>query len=206
MDFWRYLVDTYGYNEPIIGAEISFQSYSSSWIAKNLKQLCDEGKLERFERGVYYIPTDTLLGKSRLDPQKVIVRKYINDGTNTIGYYSGIAFMNMLGLTTQMPNTLDVYTNNEPTKVREVPVGTQKVVLRRSRAEINNDNVAVMSFLELMNYTDASFYDSDRKRIVTEFILSHGITRSDISVYAPVFPDKAMRTLVESEVIYNVAQ
>lgn len=204
MEFFDYLVKTYGYNEAIMLDEISFADYSVSWIKKSLGQLCKECKIIRFEKGVYYIPTDTLLGKSKLDPKKVIIKKYINDGNDKIGYFSGMTFINMLGLSTQMSNTLEIYTNNEPSRVREVPMGNQKVLLRRSRTEINSENSAVMSFLELMNFTDASFYDDDKKKIIKKFIKENGITRKSISEYSPYFPDKTMRTLVESEVIYDV--
>lgn len=127
--------------------------------------------LVRFEKGIYYIPTDTLLGKSKLDSQKVIAKKYINTVEDTIGYYSGITFLNMLGLSAQMPNALEIYTNNEPSRVRKVPVGNQKVILRRSRTYINSENAATMSFLELMNFTDASFYDCEKRKILSDFII-----------------------------------
>ena len=205
MEFFDYLVKTYGYNEPILSGELSFETYSAPWIKKMLKKFCDEGRLIRFEKGVYYIPTDTPLGKSRLDPRKVIAKKYINDGNGVIGYFSGVTFLNMQGLSTQVPNILEIYTNKEPAKVREVPVGTQKVLLRRARTEITSGNVATMSFLELMNFTDGGFYDEDKRRIVAEYIRKNGVTRKSIARYAPYFPDKAMRTLVESEVIYDVA-
>lgn len=204
MEFFDYLIKTYGYNEAIMLNEISFGGYSVPWIKKSLSKFCDEGKMIRFEKGVYYIPTDTLLGKSKLDPKKVIIKKYVDDGNAKIGYFSGMAFINMLGLSTQMPNTLEIYTNNEPSRVREVLVGNQKVLLRRSRTQINNENSAVMSFLELMNFTDATFYNDDKKKIVKNFIKENGITRKSISKYSPYFPDKTMRTLVESEVIYDV--
>lgn len=206
MEFFEYLVDTYGYNEVIMSNEISFNGYSVPWIKKALARLCDEEKIVRFEKGIYYIPTDTLLGKSKIDPQKVIRKKYINDGNGTIGYFSGITFMNMLGLSTQMPNKLEIYTNNESSRVREVAIGKQKVLLRRSRAEITSENAATMSLLELMNFTDATFFDDDRKKIVAEFIEKSKITRKSISSNSAYFPDKAMRTLVESEVIYNITQ
>ena len=205
MEFFDYLVKTYGYNEPILSGELSFETYFAPWIKKMLKKFCDEGRLIRFVKGVYYIPTDTPLGKSRLDPRKVIAKKYINDGNGVIGYFSGVTFLNMQGLSTQVPNILEIYTNKEQAKVREVPVGTQKVLLRRARTEITSGNVATMSFLELMNFTDGGFYDEDKRRIVAEYIRKNGVTRKSIARYAPYFPDKAMRTLVESEVIYDVA-
>lgn len=206
MEFFDYLVRVYGYNEVILSNEIYYDGYSVSWIKKMLKKLCDEEKIIRFEKGVYYIPTDTPLGKSRLDPKKVIIKKYINDGNKIIGYFSGMTFMNMLGLSAQMPNMMEIYTNNEPSRVREVPIGSQRVLLRRSRTAINSSNAATLSFLELMNFTDAGFYDAEKKKIIAAFIDKNGITRKSVSIYSPYFPDKAMRTLVESEVIYDVTR
>lgn len=136
--------------------------------------------------------------------KKVIVRKYIDDGNDKIGYFSGMTLLNMLGLSTQMPNTLEISTNKASSSVRKAMVGNQKVILRRSRAKVNSDNYAVMSFLELMNFTDASFYDEYKKKIMKAFIKENGINRKAISKYAPCFPDKTMRTLVESEIIYDV--
>ena len=206
MEFFDCLLDTYGRNEAILSHEIAFQGYSAPWIKKALKNLCDEGKVVRFQRGVYYIPEDTPLGRGRLDPRKVIAKKYICDGSGIIGYFSGLTFLNMLGLSSQMPNVLELYTNKEPSRVREVPVGSQRVLLRRARTAIDSDNAATLSFLELMNFTDAAFYDAGKKKTVAAYIEDNGITRSSIAKYAPCFPDRAMRTLVESGVVYDVAR
>lgn len=206
MELYNYLVEKYGYNEAILLKEIGFNDYSLSWIKKTVAGLCEEGKLLRFEKGVYYIPTETILGKSKLDPRKVIVKKYINNGNNIIGYFSGVTFMNMLGLSAQMPNRMELYTNIECSKVREVPIGSWKILLRRARAKVTTDNAATMSLLELMNFTNSSFYDDEKRKIVADYIEKNYITRTSVSKYAPYFPDKAMRTLVESEIVYEIAR
>ena len=51
----------------------------ASLVDELINVLCEEEKLIRFEKGIYYIPTDTVLGKSVLNPRKVIEKKYIND-------------------------------------------------------------------------------------------------------------------------------
>ena len=112
----------------------------------------------------------------------------------------------MLGLSTQMPNKLEIYTNHETANIREVTVGGKDVILRRARTDITRQNASVLSFLELMNYTDADFYDTEKVKIITDFIKEQKITRSQITKYAPYYPDKALRTLVESGIIYHVAQ
>lgn len=206
MTLYDSLLQTYGTNEPIFSSEISFEDYSRPWISKQLAQLCEDGKLIRYEKGVYYIPTNTMFGKSLLNPRKVIERKYISNNGNIIGYYSGLTLQNQLRLTTQMSNIIEIYTNNEPTRVRDVLVGKQKVQLRRSRTTITSDNVAILAFLELMNILDPALLDNEKKTILISYIADRQIKRKDITMYAPFFPDKAMRTLIESEVIYSVAQ
>lgn len=205
MEFYDYLLEKFGVNEPIMSNEIVFEEYSKPWIYKQLNVLVNEGKLMRFEKGVYYIPTDTVFGKSLLNPRKVIEKKYISDGNETVGYYSGVTFQNQLRLTTQMSNVIEIYTNNEPSRVRDVFVGNQRVILRRARTKITDSNVAVLSFLELMNDTSPAFIDEERKQLIQNYIENNGITRKKITEYAPVFPDKVMRNLIESEVIYSVA-
>ncbi len=206
MEFYEYLLNTYGYNEPIFYNEINFKNYSRPWLQKELNSLCEQEKLMRFEKGIYYITSVTMLGISRMDAKKVINKKYIDNGRDIIGYYSGVTFLNMLGLSTQMPNVSEIYTNNENSRVREIPIGSQRVILRKAREKVSRENVAVLSFLELMNFTDAAFYDDERKEIVKRYISDNGINKNSILKYAPSFPDKAMRTLVESGVIFNVTQ
>lgn len=123
-----------------------------------------------------------------------------------MGYYSGITFQNQLRLSTQMSNVIELYTNNETTRVRDVYVGKQKVLLRRARTKITAANADVLSFLELMNDLNLDVLDDEKKAILAQFIAEQNITRKGITTYAPFFPDKALRTLVESEVIYSVAR
>lgn len=205
MDLYNYLLKKYGYNEPIFTQEIAYKEYSKPWLYKELNRLCDEGALIRYDKGVYYIPKQTALGPSLLDPRKVIRKKYVQAGDTAVGYYSGNTLLNLLELSTQMPNSIEIFTNNEKSKVREIRIGNQSVVLRRARTPVTNENAAVLQFLELMNFTDAAFYNRDRRAIVDRFIKEKGITRDKVTAYAPVFPDRVMRNLIESEVVYSVA-
>lgn len=207
MSLFDQLLCEFGYNEPIFIPDIKYKQYSRPWINKELQQLCREGAIKRFEKAVYYIPTQTPLGDSLLDPRKVIDRKYVRSKGEPVGYYAGVTLLNMTGLSTQMPNVIEICSNNEKAKVREVTVGKQKVRVRRPRAQVCADNIAVLRFLELMTIVPASFLKEENKiRIVTKYIADNRITRGAIMKYSSVFPDKATKTLVESGVIFSVTQ
>lgn len=206
MSLYENLVQRFGYNEPIMTTEINYKSYSRPWIYKEMNRLCESGNVVHYDKGVYYIPTQTALGQSLLNPLRVIEKKYLSENGKAIGYFSGISLLNKMGISTQVPSTLEIYTNKETSQVREVKVGRQRVVLRKARTKINSQNVAVLSFLEMMNGVSPSYFNDERRKTVREYIRQNRITRKDITKYAPYFPDKVMRNLIESEVIYDVTQ
>ena len=147
-----------------------------------------------------------MFGNSVMNPRKVIEKKYIQSKQDVFGYYSGCYLLNQLGLTNQMPNLIEIYTNNESSKARDILVGTQTVRLKKARTKITAENARVLVLMEIMNIIDLQAFNQEKRRVIIEYILKNKISRRDISMYAPVFPDKAMRALIESEVIYSVAQ
>lgn len=143
----EYLEKTYGYNEPILISEIKLESLNDNALRQYFKRMVKSGDLIRFDTGVYYLSKDSrLLEKPYLDPIKVITRKYIENGTETYGYFSGAYFSNQLGLTTQMPAVIEVVTDKEATKGRTVTVGRQNVRLRRPAMQITKENACSCNF------------------------------------------------------------
>lgn len=204
MALYDYLLEQYGFNEPILTTEIQYRDYSKPWLYKEINRLVKDGKLMKFDKGICYITKDTPFGKSILNPNKVIEKKYINDGSGVIGYYSGISFLNMIGMSSQVANRIEIYTNKETSKFREVSVGRQRVILRRARVNITEKNAPVLSLLEMMNFVSPEFFGDDEKRLAAEYVERNNIVQGDITKYAPFFPDKALKTFVESEVVYKI--
>ncbi|MBQ8296941.1 MAG: hypothetical protein IJX77_04080 [Ruminococcus sp.] len=201
---YQYLIETFGYNEPIFTSDVQYKEYSKIWVAKELTRLCETGQLIRYERGIYYIPQTTPFGNSVLNPNKVIERKYLTENGERIGFYTGITAFQRIGLSTQMPNVPEIQTNNENSKLRRVKVGSQEVILRKARVKITNRNSSVLQFLEMMNSAAAGYFDEERKEILRNWMQKMNITRQLVTEYAPFFPDRVMRNLVESGVIYYV--
>ncbi len=206
MTLYDVLLERYGYNEPILTSEIQFNNYSKPWIYKELKRLCEMEQIKRFEKGVYYIPKKSPFGASLLNPGKVVEKKFIKGNDETFGYYAGYYLLNLMGLSTQVPNIIEIYSNNESSKVRDIKVGAQNVRVRKPRVNINKENAPVLVFLELMNVIDVGSLDEEKKSIITKYIADYNISRKDITKYSPAYPDKVVRAMIESEVIYSVTQ
>ena len=62
----------------------------------------------------------------------------------------GCLFANQLGLTTQVPGVYEVYTNKATTEYRETKLANLRVILRKPYCEINERNMAILQFLDLI--------------------------------------------------------
>jgi len=198
MSLLDYLKENFGVNEPILFNEIKFKNYSKPWLKKDLNKLCKFKQIIRFDKGIYYVPTKNDLGLSTLDPYKVIEKKYIKNNESTFGYYSGRCFMNQMGLSTQVPSVIEIYTNNEKSKKRTVKVGWLKVIIRRSRTLINSQNVATLCLMELLNIINvAELNKKENIEIIKTYIKTNNITISNIKNYVDIFPSLVSKKIIE---------
>ena len=206
MTLYETLLNCFGYNEPFKTSEINFEDYSKEKICIEMTKLCKKGKVVRFETGIYYIPKTNKFGTVIFNQSKIVDKKYIKDGEQVFGYYSGTELEYRLGLTKVKPNTIVIYTNGETTRMRRVMVGSQRIILRKPRTKIDKFNASILCFLELMNGIDVETLDEYKRKLISDYIAENRITQRQITKYIPYFPDKTCRNLIESEVIYRVPQ
>ena len=155
--------------------------------------------------GVYYIPEKMPWGDSVLSAKKIIDRRFISNGKEVYGYIAGLSLLNKAGLTTQIPNIIEIVTNNESTRVRDVKVGNQRVRARRARTNVTKENAMTLQLLDLMNTIKPASMDETEKLMCTKYIKNTDVTKDSILQYAGIFPAKAMRNMVESGAIYELA-
>jgi len=93
--------------------------FSRAYVFRLLKEAASKGELLKFEKGVYYVPTSTMYGKSNLALEQVISKKYIKDKDDVFGIYSGLMLKYNFSMTNQVPMTIEIITNNESTPIRE---------------------------------------------------------------------------------------
>jgi hypothetical protein len=204
MTFSVALKNKYGYNEPIYVNDITFKDYSRVWIFKELQKLVASNEIKRFDAGVYYFPTKMLFGDSLLDPAKVVRKRFIDNGDDVYGYLAGATLLNMTGVSTQVPNLVELVTNNESTRVRDIRVGSQKVRARRARTTVTKVNCKSLQLLDLMNSIIPGNLDETEQFMLKNFARSLDVSKDQILQYAGYFPSKAVRNLYESGVCYDL--
>lgn len=201
---YEYLIKSYQPNEPIFLCDIDLP-VSNGNLRKMMKDLCDVGKIKRFDIGIYYLPKQSRLkGGVPLSVDTVAKYKYVCRNGNIEGYYSGYTFANMLGITTQVPYTIEIVSNNASAKVREIDLQGRRIILRKSRVPITNENYQILQFLDFLK--DASVYSDENdifENRIRKYIVDENIKKDDVDLYIKHYPDKIYRYIYEMR-LYDV--
>ncbi len=201
MELMQFLKSEYGYDTPILLSELDLQNLTEENCRKALSRLTKKEYLKRFSQGIYYIPTKTPFGISKLSAKKVYEKKYIKNNSSIYGFYSGLIFGNILGITTQMSNTIEIVTNNESSRLREVQIGNQKVRLRRPNVEITTLNVKILQLLDFINRYPVDKFNKEHYDIILKYVKEQKIKKSDLYTYIDFYPSKVAKILIKGGII-----
>lgn len=204
--FFEFLLEEFGVDEPIFIEDINIGGYSKQWLYKQLKELVDKDQISKFSRGTYYIPSITRFGKMPLSPMQVITKKYLNKNGVSTGFLIGTSLKNAAGLSNQVPQDLNILTNNETSRIRRIKVGNQVVTLRQSKVKINNDNIDTIRFFELMNVIDEVDFEQFPKKNLYEFIDSLHTDLEKINEYISNYSKKTVENMISSGALNEIIQ
>lgn len=195
---YDYIVNNYDKDEPIFLSELP--GNSRDYVRQEMKQLADEGKVERLYNGVYYLSYMTILGtKGRVSVDKLVEKKYISYQGKVSGYITGIQLANMYGFTTQNPACIEVCSNEATTKQRKLDIDGRKVIVYKPLAGINKENKSALQFLDLMSsidkYSELSGEELEKK--LKEFVRAVNVDFMKVKEYISLFPDRVFRNIYQ---------
>lgn len=205
---YDYIKDHYDEAEPIFFSDLERENITKSALNQQLKKLCEKGLLQKYEIGVYFLPKKTLL-KSTVGPNADMVARYrfISKGDNIDGFYGGNSFANQIGITTQVPNVVEIVSNNTNSSAREIRIGNRRFYVRKPIVEVTKENVYVLQMLELLKnldtYLDGSYEEAREK--FAEYITVHKITRKDVDSYIRKYPMSTFKYYYELELDHVLA-
>ena len=205
---YGYLIENFKPYEPIFTADIDIDMVGNS-LRPKLKELCDSGKLCRYEAGVYYLPGKMKLkGLTPISASAVARSRYVNRRGKVRGYYSGYTFANQIGLSLQVPYVQEIVTNEASAKVREIDIKGQKFIIRKPKAEVTEENVYTLQFLDFLSDID-KYLDGSSENILDKLeklIRDEKITKELIDTYINLYPTKVYKNLYETGVVYAITQ
>ena len=207
-DVYCYIENNYQPNEPIFLSELNISGIKAVSVRQQIKKLTESGMLKRFDTGIYYIPKKSMFRSgSTLSVNEVIKKKYLADGENCCGYVGGILFANQLGLTTQVPGVYEIYTNKATTEYRETQLANLRVILRKPYCEINERNVAILQFLDLLKeIVEISEVDGEEltNRLIS-YMKKKNIGFESMRRFLPYYPDRIYKNMYEVGLLNGVS-
>lgn len=205
---FEYLKEHYDDAEPIFLDDIHIEGMRRDNFRQQIKTLADAGKIVRYEKGIYYIPKQTRFSSvAGPSPETVARYKYISRNGKTDGYYSGGTFANIIGISMQVPMKKEIVSNNIAAIVREVSIGKQSFIVRKTNVPISAENVLVLQLLELLKNLDSYLdgdYDEAREKI-KKYSLANHIAREDVDRYIRRYPDSTFRYYYEMRLEHVLA-
>ena len=206
--FAQRLKEQFNVNEPIFTEEIMqlFPEYSRMQVFRFINKAEEDKEIVQFTKGVYFIPKITEFGLSTITADDVAQKKYIEWKENIYGIVSGIGLLNDFSVTTQVPAVIEIVTNNETTRKREITIRNRRFILKKSRVEINKDNAAAYTVLQLFDeFGKETKLDEYSSRLVTEYVRRQGVTKAQLLNLAVNFPGRTIQRLLRSEVFNEIA-
>ena len=205
---YEYLRQNYEDNEPIFLSDIRIPGMKDVSVRQQFKKLTTDGRLRRFDTGIYYIPKKSMFRSgSVLSVEEVIKRKYLLDDSECCGYMGGILFANRLGVTTQVPMVYELYTNKATTEYRETRIANLRVILKKPYVMINDQNVNTLQFLDLLKeIADISEIEgTELKDKLLDYMKKKKIGFESMRKYLPYYPERIYKNMYEVGLLNGVS-
>ena len=198
---YNYIKTHYKQAEPIFLSDLLRTNITEPDLNQQLKELCEKGLLQQYDEEVYFIPKKTTLN-SIIGPNADMVARYrfISKGDNVDGFYAGNTFANQIGISTQVPQVIEIVSNNVSDD-GEVLIGNRRFSVRKPIVPITKENVYVLQMLELLKNLDAYLdctYEEAREKFA-EYISVCEITKSDVEMYIKEYPESTLKFYYELE-------
>ena len=206
--FFDYLLNTYGTNEPIFVSDITYDGMTQNNIRQQIMNYATNGKLKRYDTGIYYIPKDSIFKTAAsLSQNSVIEKKYLYSGTERCGYISGQNFANRIGITTQVPASCEVVTNKASKDYREATLASEKIIIRKPRVMIDESNYKSLQFLDLLKDIDlySELEGKELNNKIKTYMEKSGLQFQQLEQYLSLYPDKIFRNMYKVGVLNGIS-
>lgn len=209
MNLVSYLKDLYGYGSPIVLKDIRIGGLSKTAIRQGFYRAEKRGELSRDGCGVYSLVDKTADGLSKVVTFEMILKKkfllnklYIKglEELSISGYYSGLTFLNMIGITQQVPSVIEITTNRTSSNKSFYKALGRVAVIRKSKTEVTFENYKILQFLDMFHFLTIEEVKTYQKLLI-KYINDNYLTRYQYSKYIGLYGTKTLKKLVEGGII-----
>lgn len=208
MNIVSYLTEIYGYDTPIFIKDVRIGRKSKTAIREEFYRATKRGELSNDGAGIYSVVNKNKEITGVVTFEKIIEAKYLYD-TNCIpgleelfvnGYYSGLTFLNMIGISEQVPAILEVTTNNTSSKRRVFTALGRTALIRKGKIEITFQNYKILQFFDMFNFLSLEEVKSNKDLIVA-YAKKNAINRWAYKNYIRYYGPKTVKKIIDGGIV-----
>lgn len=113
-------------------------------LIKVLNRMVKEGKICKLSKGRFYKPKETQFGELKPDTYQ-IVKDLLEKNGKVTGYITGYSAYNQLGLTTQVPNLIQIGVNKQRKSLQR---GIYSIRFMLQNNKITKENITLLKILD----------------------------------------------------------
>lgn len=121
---------------------------SSEGLIKALNRLAASGEIVKLAKGKYYKPEQSPFGELPPNQYQVVKDLLERDG-RVEGYLTGLSIYNVLGLTTQVSNTIQIGKNEIRSSMRR---GKYSISFVKQKNTITRENISILQLLDVLRF------------------------------------------------------
>ena len=104
--------------------------------------------------------------------EKIIEKKFVKNDydipgldIDIYGYYTGLSFINLIGISQQVPAVIEV-TTNKTSCTKVFKIGSRSAVIKKSKIAIDNRNYRVLQFFEMFESLTLREIETNKEVII----------------------------------------
>ena len=118
---------------------------------------------------------------------------------NIYGYYSGQTFLNMIGLSQQVPAVLEITTNNTSCKRLYCSDG-YNAIIRKGKTKIDRTNYRALQFFDMLSSSLSDEEIRTNKEFLKKYIHKH-LIKKDFIENAKFYSTRVIKLIIEEGLI-----
>ncbi len=132
-----------------------------------LKRMADNGDIQRIQKGVYCHVKQTVFGVVTPNIDEMMMKSLTIRNGARIGYESGASLLNRIGLTTLLPRSVEITTNQSSA---QLPEGCQ-IKLKKPPTEITDENWRYLQLIDAaVNVADSHLDVDDAAQVLQTIV------------------------------------
>lgn len=203
MNLVNYLKDIYGYDTPIFLKDVRIGGKSKTAIKEAFSRMVKKGELKRKGNGIYYIESDKEFGSGIgfnqiLDKKFLYYKSFMGEYSEIFvsGYYSGMTFLNEIGISDQVPMIKEITTSRTSSKKRIFKCGNSVAIIRKGKTDITFLNYKILQFLDMFHFVSVDEVKKNKK-ILVDYIIKNEFTKQGLKNYLKFYSDDTIKKIVE---------